>query len=118
MTIVSGDFNEWIWKTCRDDATFTFLFAKEYEVYEFDLGNKFNHSDMASLMIPRPFMVERGHKDGASLDSWVAFEYAMVERRYDLLGLHDRARIEYFNGPHTIHGAGTFEFLHRWLTWQ
>jgi len=26
-------------------------------------------------------------------------------------------RIEYFNGPHTIHGVGTFELLHRHLDW-
>jgi dienelactone hydrolase len=117
LSICSGDFNEWIWKTCRNDAPFTFLFAKEYEVYEFDLGNTFNHSELASLMTPRPFMVERGHNDGVSLDSWVGYEYAKVRRHYDLLGLHERTRIEYFNGPHTIHGVGTFDFLHRFLDW-
>ena len=41
----------------------------EYEVPEFNLGNTFNHSDMAELMTPRPFMVERGHEDGVSYDS-------------------------------------------------
>ena len=72
---------------------------------------------MADLMTPRPFMVERGHDDGVSVDSWVAYEYAKVRRHYDLLGLHDQTRIEYFNGPHTIHGVGAFEFLHRSLDW-
>jgi len=62
-------------------------------------------------------MVERGHNDGVSLDSWVGYEYAKVRRHYDLLGLHERTRIEYFNGPHTIHGVGTFDFLHRFLDW-
>jgi hypothetical protein len=33
------------------------------------------------------------------------------------LGLGDRTEIEYFDGPHTIHGQGTFEFLHRHLRW-
>jgi dienelactone hydrolase len=117
LSICSGDFNEWIWKTSRTDAPFTYCFTKEYDVYEFNLGNTFNHSDTANLMTPRPFMVERGHYDGVSFDSWVAYEYAKVQRHYDGLGLHDKTRIEYFNGPHEIHGVGTFEFLHRNLNW-
>ncbi|MDQ2839572.1 MAG: dienelactone hydrolase family protein, partial [Acidobacteriota bacterium] len=95
LSISSGDFNEWIWKACRDDAPFTFCFAPDYEIYEFNLGNTFNCSQMANLMTPRPFMVERGHDDGVSVDSWVAYEYAKVQRHYDQLGLHDNAQIEY-----------------------
>ncbi len=117
LSICSGDFNEWIWKVSRDDAPFTYVFTPEYEVPEFDLGNTFNHSDMAKLMTPRPFMVERGHDDGVSIDSWVAYEYAKVRYHYDLLGLYDRAAIDYFNGPHTIHGVQSFQFLHRFLNW-
>jgi dienelactone hydrolase len=117
LSICSGDFNEWIWKTARDDAAFSYCFTREYEVCEFNLGNTFNHSEMANLMTPRPFMVERGHNDPVSVDSWVAYEFAKVQRHYDLLGLYDRARIEYFNGPHGIHGVGTFDFLHRALNW-
>jgi dienelactone hydrolase len=117
LSICSGDFNEWIWKVSRTDVPFTYCFTHEYEVPEFNLGNTFNHSDMANLMSPRPFMVERGHNDPVSVDSWVAYEFAKVQRHYDLLGLYDRTRIEYFNGPHGIHGVGTFEFLHRMLNW-
>jgi dienelactone hydrolase len=117
LAICSGDFNEWIWKISRDDAPFTYVLSKEYEMLEFNLGNTFNYSDMANLMAPRPFMVERGHDDGVSVDAWVAYEYAKVRRHYDQLNLADRTRIEFFNGPHTIHGVGTFEFLHRFLDW-
>ena len=38
------------------------------------------------LMIPRPFMVERGHDDGVGIDEWVALEFAKVRRRYNKLG--------------------------------
>jgi hypothetical protein len=34
--------------------------------------------EMAALMVPRPFMVERGHHDGVAPDEWVASEYAKV----------------------------------------
>jgi dienelactone hydrolase len=117
LSICSGDFNEWIWKVTRNDEPFTYCFTNEYEVCEFNLGNTFNHSDMANLMMPRPFMVERGHNDSVSLDSWVAYEYAKVKRHYDLLGRFEQTRIEYFNGPHGIHGVGTFDFLHKQLNW-
>jgi dienelactone hydrolase len=117
LSICSGDFNEWIWKVARNDEPFTYCFTPEYEVLEFNLGNTFNHSDMANLMTPRPFMVERGHNDPVSVDSWVAYEYAKVQHHYELLGLYDRTRIEYFNGPHGIHGVGTFDLLHKSLNW-
>ena len=117
LSICSGDFNEWIWKVSREDSPLSYVFTMEYDMLEFDLGNTFNYSDIANLMTPRPFMVERGHHDGVSVDSWVAYEYAKVRKHYDEMNLGDRTRIEFFNGPHTIHGVGTVEFLHRFLDW-
>ena len=117
LSICSADFNEGVWKICRDDVPFTFLFDEEYSILTFNLGNTYNYSEMAKLMTPRPFMVERGHDDSAGVDSWVAYEYAKVQHHYDKLGLPERTRIEYFDGGHTIHGVGTFEFLRRFLGW-
>jgi hypothetical protein len=117
LSICSGDFNEWIWKVSRDDSPLSYVFSIEYDMLEFNLGNTYNYSEMANLMAPRPFMVERGHDDPVSVDSWVAYEYAKVRRHYDLLGLSNRTRIEFFNGPHTIHGVGTFAFLYQFLGW-
>lgn len=117
LSICSGDFNEWIWKNCSSSHRYSYLFTGEYEMPEFDLGNTFNYAEMSWLICPRPFMVERGHRDGVAPDEWVAYEFARTARRYALLGIGDRARIEYFDGPHTIHGKGTFEFLHRHLDW-
>ena len=62
-------------------------------------------------------MVERGHHDGVGTDPWVAYEYAKVRRLYSDLKIPDRTTIEFFDGPHTIHGVGTFEFLHELLRW-
>ena len=50
-------------------------------------------------------------------NEWVAYEYAKVRRHYDHLGISDRTSIEFFNGPHTIHGVGTFQFLYHFLNW-
>ena len=47
----------------------------------------------------------------------VAYEFAKTRRRYVLFGIGDCAQIEFFDGPHTIHGVGTFQFLHKHLNW-
>ncbi|HSH16796.1 MAG TPA: hypothetical protein VLD18_12220, partial [Verrucomicrobiae bacterium] len=91
--------------------------TNEYDMPEWNLGNTFNYAELSWLIFPRPFMVERGHDDGVAPDEWVAYEYAKTRRHYVKLGLGDRTEIEFFNGPHTINGEGTFEFLHRHLNW-
>ena len=115
VVISSGDFNEWVWKTTSLDFEQSYMFLPEYDMYEFDLGNKLSYAEMAGLIAPRPFMVERGHWDPVAPDEWVAYEYAKVRRLYDRLGIGDRTTIEFFNGPHEIHGVGTFEFLNKFL---
>ncbi len=117
LSICSGDFNEWIWKSINLDWTGSYMFTQEYDMYEFDLANTFNYAEMAALIAPRPFMVERGHSDGVGLDEYVAFEYAKVRRFYAQIGIGDRTEIEFFVGGHVIHGQGTFAFLHRHLNW-
>ncbi len=118
LSICSGDFNEWIWKNVNVTWPNSYMFMGEYEMYEFDLGLTFNYAEMAYLIFPRPFMVERGHRDGVGLDEWVSYEYAKVRRLYDELGVGDRTQIEYFNGVHEIHGKGTFDFLRKHLGWK
>jgi dienelactone hydrolase len=117
LSICSGDFNEWIWKNTSYDRPFSYMYTGEYEMFEFDLGNTFNYAEMAALIAPRPFMVERGHRDGVGIDEWVAYEYARVRRLYVSLGIGERTAIEFFDGPHQIHGVETFEFLKRHLRW-
>lgn len=115
VVICSGDFNEWIWKNINLVWRGSYMFTMEYDMYEFDLGNTFNYAEMARLIAPRPFMVERGHDDGVGLDEWVAHEYARVRRDYSRLKIPERTEIEFFAGHHEIHGQGTFRFLARFL---
>jgi dienelactone hydrolase len=118
LSICSGDFNEWVWKTTSIDSTYSYMLTPEYDMLEFDFANVVNYSDLAKLMAPRPFMVERGHSDMVAPDEWVAYEYAKVRWFYDTrMHLPDRTAIEFFSGPHEINGKGTFEFLHRLLRW-
>ncbi|RKU06239.1 hypothetical protein C6501_19185 [Candidatus Poribacteria bacterium] len=116
-SICSADFNEWIVKNATFDSRYSYMFTGEYEMPEFDLGNTFNYAEMAGLIAPRPFMVERGHDDGVAPDEWVAHEFARVRRLYVRLGIADKTEIEFFDGGHQINSQDTFRFLHRHLNW-
>ena len=140
-SICAGDFNDWIAKNVSTAFRGSYVFTGEWvrahsycsglcssslsrcwganewaqEMQEWKLGTTFNYAEMAMCIAPRPFMVERGHDDGVGLDHWVAWEYAKVRRGYAKLGIPERTTIEYFDGPHTINGVGTYQFLHEHL---
>jgi dienelactone hydrolase len=115
LSICSGDFNSWTEKVASTDQPFSFMYSNEWEMPYFNMGSTFDYAEMTYLMLPRPFMVERGHDDRVGRDEWVAHEYAKVRWLYAEFGIEDRTQIEYFNGGHTIHGVGTFAFLHKFL---
>ena len=116
LSICSADFNEWVDKNASTRNLRSYAWRNEYEIFEWNLGNTFNYAEMATLIAPRPFMVERGHFDGVGDDWTVAWEFAKVRHLYQAkLGIGDRCEIEWFVGPHTINGVGTFEFLDKHL---
>lgn len=115
LSICSGDFNEWVRKVTSTEAPYSYMFTQEWEIPEWNLAHVANHAELAMLMAPRPFMVERGHRDGVGVDEWVAYEYAKVRRWYDEAGIGERARIAWFNGTHRIDGVETLDFLQRFL---
>jgi dienelactone hydrolase len=117
LSICSGDFNEWTWKNVSVDFRGSYMFSGEYEMPEFFLGQTMVYAEMAALIAPRPFMVERGHDDGVGIDEWIAYEYAKVRRHYSRLKIPDKTEIEWFAGGHEIHGEGTFRFLRKHLGW-
>lgn len=118
LSICSADFNEWVLKNASTRENFSYIWTGEYEIFEWDLGSTFNYAEMAALICPRPFMVERGHFDGVGEDHWVGYEYAKVRHLYAAqLKIGDRTEIEWFVGPHTINGQATYKFLHKHLNW-
>lgn len=117
LSICSGDFNQWTRKVAATDQPFSFMRTIEWEMPYWNLGATYDYAEMAYLMIPRPFMVERGHHDRVGRDQWVAHEYAKVRWLYAQFGLADRTEIEFFQGGHSINGKASFDFLHRHLDW-
>ena len=117
LSICSGDYNQWTRKVAATDQPFSFMGTIEWEMPYWNLGHTFDYAEMTYLMIPRPFMVERGHLDLVGRDRWVAHEYAKARWLYAQLGLADRTEIEFFQGGHSIQSKGTFAFLHKHLDW-
>jgi len=121
LSICAGDFDDWVWKNAATDLRslrYSYANKGEYEMFEFNLGGTFNYAEMAALICPRPFMIERGHFDGVAPDEAVAYEYAKVRHLYQAkLGIGDCTEIEWFVGPHAINGVGTFAFLSKHLDW-
>ncbi|HWL07239.1 MAG TPA: hypothetical protein VNQ76_02385 [Planctomicrobium sp.] len=117
LSICSADYNDWIRKIASSEDRYSYVYTGEYEIFEWNMGHIANYAELTWLMIPRPFMIERGHDDGVAPDEWVAWEYAKARRAYVKLGISDLTEIEYFDGPHAIHGVGTYQFLHRHLNW-
>jgi dienelactone hydrolase len=118
LSICSADFNEWVNKNASTRAPYSYVWTGEYEIFEWNLGSTFNYAEMATLIAPRPFMVERGHFDGVGTDEMVGYEYAKVQHLYNArLKIPDRCAIEWFVGPHKINGVGTYDFLHKYLNW-
>ncbi len=115
LSICSGDFNQAVWKHASTNSVYSFMFTLEYEHTEFGTGVTFNYGEIAGLIAPRPFMVERGHYDIVAPNEWVGYEYGRVRRLYADLRIEDRTEIDFFIGPHEIHGEETFRFLHEHL---
>lgn len=117
LSICSGDFTDWVRTIATNEEHCGYIFTSEYEVPEWNMAHAASYAELAMLMAPRPFMVEAGHRDGGQPTEWVAGEFGKVRRHYDQLEIGDRTEIEFFDGPHTIHGQNTFRFLHRHLNW-
>ena len=117
LSICSGDFGDWTRKVVEVNYPGSFMNSLEWEMPYFNMGSTFSYAEMAYLVFPRPFMVERGHHDLVQPDEWVSYEYGKVKYFYDQFNLGDKTEIEFFNGGHSMRSEGTFKFLQKHLAW-
>ncbi|CAN5341787.1 hypothetical protein BH23BAC1_BH23BAC1_07450 [soil metagenome] len=117
LSICSGDFGDWTRKVVDTHYSGSFMNTLEWEMPYFNMGSTFSYAELAYLIFPRPFMVERGHDDLVQPTEWVAYEYGKVRYFYDKFNLGDKTEIEFFNGGHSMRSEGTFKFLHKHLNW-
>ena len=116
LVVTSGDFQRYDVKMASTFYPPSFVFTEEYEMFEFDLGNTFSYSELASLIAPRPFFIERGNFDVVGWDEETGYEYGKVLHLYQAqLNIPDRLGIDWFNGPHRVNAVKSFEFLDQFL---
>lgn len=117
--ITSGHFNDWSVKTTNLYLRTSYLRnGCAFDFYIFDILNHFDHSDLVSLIAPRPYLIEIGDEDGVNVKPYRLIEMEMdeVASVYEALGIRDRFEKNEFQGGHTIHGVESFLFLDRWLS--
>jgi dienelactone hydrolase len=121
VVISSGHFNDWNVKTTdlTQGTSYVFYF-NVVDQYNFGMLGQFNHSDLASLIAPRAFMIEIGDHDGV-----VIAPRGMVDREiekalevYRKLGIPEKGQVSRFNGPHMVSGHDAYPFLDRYLNWN
>lgn len=117
LSICSADFGDWTRKVVDVYSPYSFMKSIEWEMPYFNMGSTFSYAEMAYLIFPRPFMVERGHHDLVQPDEWVLYEYGKVFFLYDQFNKGHMTKIEIFNGGHASRNDGTFQFLRKHLNW-
>ncbi|MDR1583287.1 MAG: acetylxylan esterase [Prevotellaceae bacterium] len=116
VVVCSANFNYWNDKVAGTSLPESYMFDWQYEIFDFDLANTFDHSDLARLIAPRPFMVERGHNDGVAKNENVAFEFGKVRYYYDMyLKMPERAEILFLPDGHLPYVTPILPFLDKWL---
>jgi cephalosporin-C deacetylase-like acetyl esterase len=68
LAISSAEFNDMVRKAAGTRDRYSYPFYNTYEIFEFNKANTFGYGDLAGMMAPRPFMVERGHHDSVAPD--------------------------------------------------
>jgi hypothetical protein len=111
--IVAGYFSDW--KARLFDDPKGYMPIRSECMYVWDQMHTFNHSDLASMICPRPFFVEHGIEHGPNWMKWSGGEYRFVDALYTQLGIPDRTQFYAFPGGHETGTEEAFRFLDKWL---
>jgi dienelactone hydrolase len=71
--------------------------------------------DIASLLAPRPLLIEAGNRDNIFPLPAVEQAYSHLEHIYAGLDASERLDKDVFDGEHQISGAKAYDFLFKWL---
>lgn len=76
---------------------------------------EFSDSDLASLICPRPLMVQAGKGDGIAWWPFVLEEWEAAKAHYERLGLADRAELVLHESGHEVIPSKVVTFFRKWL---
>ncbi len=114
--VVCAWFNHRRNKMAVDDPRYScFLSVSEEHVWIPGWLREFTDSDLASLICPRPLLVEQGKADGIAWWPMMLEEYEETTQHYAKLGCRDRIEIDLHEGGHEIRMEKSLDFLKKWL---
>lgn len=114
--IVCAWFNQRRNKMVIPDKRYS-CFLETAEDHAFFQGwlTEFTDSDAASLICPRPLLVQTGKKDGIAWWPQVLEELDASKEHYRKLGIEDRIGIDLHEGGHEIRLDSGLAFMKKWL---
>jgi dienelactone hydrolase len=116
VAIVTAWFNDRLRKMAVDDERYScFLSVDEEHVFIPGWLTEFLDSDLASLICPRPLMVQTGKEDGIAWWPFVVEEFRIAWEHYWHLNVEERAVIDLHEGGHEIRYEAGRDFLVQWL---
>jgi dienelactone hydrolase len=92
-----------------------FLETKEEHAFFRGWLTEFADSDVASLICPRPLLVQTGKADGIAWWPQVIEELDASREHYRKLGMADRVEMDLHDGGHEIRVESGVRFLKKWL---
>ena len=81
----------------------------------YELAKYFEHYDLASLIAPKPLVVESGRSDEVFPIKVASKSYKVLAKIYSLIGAGDELIHDVFDGGHEISGAVTYDWFTRKL---
>ncbi|HEU0142512.1 MAG TPA: dienelactone hydrolase family protein, partial [Bryobacteraceae bacterium] len=115
-SIITAWFNHRRNKMALPDERYScFLDTKEEHAFFNGWLTEFTDSDVASLICPRPLLVQHGKKDRIAHWPQVVEEFEVAKEHYRKLGLEDRIGLNVHEGGHEIVLETGIPFLKRWL---
>jgi hypothetical protein len=114
--VCSGWFNHRRNKMVIPDPRYScFLDTKEEHAFFNSWLLDMTDSDAASLICPRPLMIQTGKKDRIAHWPMVVEEFEAARRHYQKLGMAERMVLDLRDVGHETHVDSGIAFLRRWL---
>ena len=138
LIIISGYYNDRKLNLTDEDYFPNCWSLPDEDFYTWNLLNRFTDTELIAAMWPRSVCIEYGLGDPVTPTEWHRGAWQDIMKKFIVPwdmndGVVDevfigprtgrivfprpqaKSAIEFFIGPHTIHGIGTFFFLDRWL---
>jgi len=98
-----------------DERYSCFLETREEHAFFDGWLTEFTDSDAASLICPRPLLIQTGKKDGIAHWPQVIEEFEVSRTHYEKLGISERIEMDLHEGGHECRIESGMRFLTRWL---